>query len=265
MKNRIKVESKDRDGNEIVVYVTRPTRDDNSQAQILASKVFKDAVTNGALVRKTLNDILLKQGIWTNDKQVELDLIDKEINENLVKLKKGGIKLSEARDLAIKVRLARLRRNSVVAERNEHDEYTAEAQSDNAKFDYLVSRCIRKEDGEPYFSDIDDYRENGDHPFAIECAVKLGSMIYGLDENWESDLPENKFLKKYNFVDEELRLVNSEGKYVTTDGKLIDNDFRYIDTDGNYVDFDGNRVDDDGLPVVESQPFLDEDGNPLPE
>jgi hypothetical protein len=89
-------------------------------------------------------------------------------------------------------------------------------------------------------------------------------MLYGLDQDWEAKLPENKFLKEYEFVDDKLRLVNKEGHYITTDGKRVDENFRYIDEEGNFVDEDGNRIDEDGLPVVESKPFLDDEtGKPI--
>lgn len=261
--NRIKVDSKDKQGKKTSVYVTRPTKEENSKSQIVANKVFKDALMNGALVRKVLEKWLEDQGIWNQDKQKEVDDIDDEIRENLIKLKKGGIKLSEAKQVAIDIRMARVRKNQLMMERNSYDEYTAEALSDNAKFDYLASVCIKDKNGEPYFESVEDYQQNGDQPFAIEAAGKLAAMVYGLDDDWESNLPENQFLSKYKFVNDDLRLVDKDGRYVTTDGKLIDSNFRYIDEQNNYVDYEGNRVDEDGLPIVESSPFLDDDGKPV--
>lgn len=263
IKNRIKIESKDTDGKKVTVYVTRPTREENSKAQMLASKVFREAISSGALVRVALEKLLIDQGIWSEEKQQQVDKIDKEIVEKLTKLKGGGIKLSNAKQLAIDIRLLRLRKNGIMAERNSHDEYTAEAQSDNAKFDYLASVCIKNEKGEPFFNSIEEYRANGEQPFVFQAASKLAGMLYGIDDNWEANLPENKFLKEYEFINEDLRLVDGEGRYVTTDGRLIDDNFRYIDEDGNFVDYDGNPVDEDGLPLIESKPFLDDQGNPI--
>jgi hypothetical protein len=264
-KNRIKIEAKDKEGKDIVVYVTRPSRDDNAQAQIVASKVFRDAALNGSLVRKTLEDLLIKQGIWNAEKQARADKIDDEIREKLIKLKSGGIKLNDARDLAVDVRIARMNKSILLSEKNAHDEFTAESQSENAKFDYLASVCIKDEEGKSIFKDIEEYKEKADEPYVSEAAAKLAAMLYGLDDEWEANLPENKFLRKFEFVDEDLRLVNKDGRHVTKDGKLIDSDFRYINEEGEYVDVDGKRIDKDGLPVVEFSPFLDDDGNPLDE
>jgi hypothetical protein len=264
-KNRIEVVGKNKEGEEITVYVVRPDRNNNAQAQILASKVFKDAVLNGALVRKVLEDVLIKLGVWNSEKQGKADALDAEIREKLIKLKSGGIKLTDARELAIEIRIARMNKSILVSEKNAHDEFTAESQSENAKFDYLVSVCIKDDEGKPIFTDIEDYKEKSDEPYIAEAATKLASMLYGLDDSWEANLPENTFLQKYDFVDKDLRLINKEGKHVTKDGKLIDNDFRYINTEGEYVDVDGNRIDKDGLPTVLFSPFLDDDGKPIKE
>jgi len=262
-KKRTKVESKDSNGKEITVYVTQPTNEENKAAQRVFNKEFKKAMSDDGLLRVVLENKLRNQGIWNDDKQEELEKLNSEIRENLISLKKGGIKLQEAKDLAIQVRINRLKVAALMAERNQYDSYTVEAQSENAKIDYLMSRCIKDEHGDPYFKDIDEYYENAEEPFVLEAADKLVSMIYGLDEGWEADLPENQFLKKYKFVNDDLRLVDKDGKYVTTDGRLINQDFQYIDEDGNVVDEDGNMLDDDGLPVVETSPFLDDDGNPI--
>ena len=224
-KNRIKIESKDLEDNDVVVYVVRPNRDESAKAQMLASRVFRDAVQNGALVRKALDNMLLKQGIWSAEKQSELDKIDEQIRTNLIKLKSGGIKLAEARDLAIDTRIARLNRSLLLAEKNEHDEFTADAQSEAVKFDYLCSVCIKNEEGQLVFSDVDDFRDRSNEPFIEVATSKLASMIYGLEENWESNLPENKFLTHYNFIDEKLQ----EYEFLITPIDMIEEIREFVD------------------------------------
>lgn len=262
--NRIEVKAKDSEGNEVVIYATRPTAEETAEAQMESNKVFKEALINGAMVRKTLEAELERQGIWNDEKQAKLNKYNEEIRENLTKLKAGGIKLQEARDLAIKVRVARMEALQLQSERNEYDSYTAEAQAESAKIDHLTFLCLKNEKGESIFKSPEDYREKQGEDYVIEGATKLVGLIYGVEEGWEADLPENKFLKKYKFVDDNLRLVK-DGHYVTVDGKKINENFQYVDDDGNVTDSDGNRIDEDGLPIVETQPFLDDDGNPIVE
>ena len=262
-KNRIKIESKDSDGNDVVVYVTKPDKNDNKKAQLVFNKVFKEALSEDGLLRVVLENKLKEQGIWSKEKQKDLEKLNKEIRDSLIKLKKGGVKLSEAKDIAIQIRIKRLQSASLMSERNRYDAYTVEAQAENAKIDYLISRCIKDEHGERYFKNSEEYNEKSEEPFVLEAADKLVTIIYGLEEDWEADLPENQFLKKYKFVDDKLRLVNQDGKYITSDGKMINDDFQYIDEQGNVVDEDGNPIDEDGLPQVEFSPFLDDNGEPI--
>jgi hypothetical protein len=265
--NKIRIESKDLQDNPVVVYVTRPTRQDNINAQLVASETFKKAVVGGAVVRRALDALLVQQGLWSDDKQAQVDKLDKTIREKLTQLKQGGIKLNDARELAIEIRIARLNRSLLMSDKNAYDELTADAISENAKFDYLVVQCIKDENGNPIFTDVEDYKIKADEnqPYIMEAVPKLATLIHGIEENWEANLPENQFLKKFKFIDEDMRLVNKDGRHITKDGKLIDNDFRYINDDGEYVDVDGNRIDQDGLPVVEFSPFLDDEGNPIVE
>ena len=147
------------------------------------------------------------------------------------------------------------------------DSNTAEGQADNTRFNYLMACCVVDNDtGKPIFVDEDgnpslsEYEKDASEDYLVEAAGKLAEMLYGLDDDYESKLPENKFLKQYNFVNEDLKLIDSEGRPVDREGRLIDADGRFIDEDGNFVDRNGTRIDEDGEYLVEQEPFLDEDG-----
>ena len=152
----------------------------------------------------------------------------------------------------------------LISVRTSLDNHSAEGQADNARFNYLVSACVvYKDNNEKYFKNLEDYINRADDPAALLGAQKLANMIYGLDNNFEKNLPENKFLQKFKFVDDKLRLIDKSGRLVDAEGRLVDSEGRFIDEQGNYVDKFGNRVDKDGEYVVEFKPFLDEDGNPV--
>lgn len=177
---------------------------------------------------------------------------------------KGGFSLKEAKNLAIEMKKTREEVRELISVRTSLDNHSAEGQADNAKFNYLVSSCVvYKENNQKYFNGLEDYMNRSDDPAALLGAQKLANMIYGLDNNFEKNLPENKFLQKYKFVDDKLRLINKDGKLVDIEGRLIDENGRFINEKGEFVDKYGNRVDKDGEYVVDSQPFLDDDGKPI--
>jgi hypothetical protein len=116
---------------------------------------------------------------------------------------------------------------------------------------------------QPYFNSMEDYLNRSTEQVGLLGAQNLANMLYGLDNNYEANLPENKFLKKYKFIDDKLRYVDKQGRLIDAEGRLIDESGRFIDDQGNFVDKFGNKVDQEGDFIVEPEPFLDDDGNPI--
>ena len=262
-KNKATVNSTDKNGKKVTVIVTRPTGSENREAKAYYNQTFRAALESGALLRKRLGQYMEEQGIWDDAKEKKYQEVTQKIMDGEKKLKTGGIKLNEARDLAISIKESREEFRDLIGERTMMDANTAEGQADNAQFNCLVALCTFDESGERVFKDLDDYEKRADEPFAAEAAGKLAEFVYNLNEDYDSTLEENKFLKKFNFVNDDYQLINKDGKLVDQTGKLINEDGRYIDEDGNLIDIDGNPVDEEGNFLVETQPFLDDDGNPI--
>jgi hypothetical protein len=257
----------DIDGKKTEFLIRSPSFRDQREAQKVYNQAFSDAVKSGCIVRGRLNDLLKEQGLWDDQKEMRLNTIQHEILGHEQTLAKGGIGLQKARSVALEMRKLRDDLRELISSRTNLDNNTAEGQADNARFNYLVSCCLVYSDNKKgYFNSYEDYLNRSSEEIAIKAAQILASKLYGLDDNYEKNLPENKFLKQYKFVDDNLRFINKDGKLVDQDGRLIDENGRYINQNGEYVDKEGNLVDDKGDYVVQFQPFLDEDGKPvLPE
>ena len=263
-KGRVNVDSVDKNGDKKVVAVIDPTAKDRNEAQLHYLKAFRKALENGAILRQKLEDYLRDQKIWDEEKETRYSEIVKEIAEGERQLGKGGIKLTEAKDIALNMRDCRNEFRVLVSERTSMDANTAESQADNASFNYLVYSCtVDPNSGKRIFDDLDDYEENADEPFAARAAAALADKLYQLDPDYEKGLPENKFLVQYKFADNELRLLNEDGKLVDEEGRLLNDDGRFINEDGKLVDLDGNLVTEEGDFVTEFVPFTDEDGKPV--
>jgi hypothetical protein len=187
-----------------------------------------------------------------------------KIGENERRIRSGGIKLSDARSLAIELRKDRSELRSLNSERTSLDNNSAEAQADNAQFNFFVSACtVHANDGKSYYKSYEDYISREEDPATSMAAGALARILYNLEEDYEKKLPENQFLLKYKFADESLHLVDDKGRKVDNEGRLVNDEGRYIDESGEFIDRDGNRVDADGNYVVNEKPFLDEQGNPV--
>jgi hypothetical protein len=252
------------DGAEKEFLVKSPTLENQREAQKVYNQAFTDAIKSKSVVRAKLDELLEEQGLWNSEKQAKFTLLQKELLDGEKKLAKGGFSLNEAKDLAIKMKKIRDDIRDLISVRTSLDNHSAEGQADNARFNYLVSVCVVYNDTkQPYFNNLEDYLNKSTDPVAISGAQNLANMLYGLDNDYETNLPENKFLKKYKFIDSKLRLVDKKGRLIDSEGRLIDESGRFVDENGNFIDKFGNRVDADGEYIVEQQPFLDDDGNPV--
>lgn len=252
------------DGEEKTFTVRSPSLTDQREAQKVYNQAFTDAIKSKSVVRAKMDDLLEEQGLWNDEKQKEYTDLQKELLEGEKKLAKGGFALVDAKKLAVKMREVRNKIRELISVRTSLDNHSAEGQADNSRFNYLVSACVvYKDSDKKYFENLEDYMSRIDDPVALAGAQKLANMIYGLDNNFEKNLPENKFLRKYKFVNDNLRFIDKKGRTVDADGRLIDENGRYINEEGEFIDKDGNRVDADGEYLFDAEPFLDDNGNPI--
>lgn len=253
-----------KDDKDINLIVRSPSLEDQREAQKAYNQAFTDAIKSKAVVRAKLDDLLEEQGLWNKEKQAKFTELQQQILDGEKRLAKGGFSLKEAKNLALEMKKTREEIRDLISVRTSLDNHSAEGQADNARFNYLVSSCVvYKDTNDRYFKSLEDYLNRSDDPAALLGAQKLANMIYGLDNNFEKNLPENKFLQRYKFVDDKLRLIDKQGRLVDAEGRLVDENGRFINEKGEFVDKFGNRVDAEGEYLVESQPFLDDDGNPV--
>lgn len=253
------------DGQELKLVVVRPDGRTQDKGQLVYNAAFKENVQSGAIVRAAINDVMREQKLWNDEKQKEYDKNVKVLIEGELKLKKGGIRAKEARQIALDMRTARIVLQLLNTDRNSLDSKSAEALAENARYNFYVSACCRYADsGKAYFKDLDDYRDRpGDDAVALAAAQAFGNLYFGLDDQFEAKLPENKFLAAYKFCDDKLRLIDAQGRLIDVQGRLIDEQGRLIDDQGRLVDVDGNLLTEDGEYDVEFSPFLDDDDKPI--
>lgn len=252
------------DGTSREFVVRTPSLENQREAQKVYNQAFTDAIKSGSVVRAKLNDILEQQGLWNQEKEAKFKELQKVVAEKEQVLAKGGININEARKVALSMKETRDEIRELISARTQLDNHSAEGQADNARFNYLVSCCVVYSDSkQPFFESMEDYLNRSTSSVALEGAQNLANMLYGLENDYEGSLPENKFLKKYKFVDDKLRFIDKKGRLTDVDGRLVDESGRFIDEQGNFVDKFGNRVDNEGDYITESKPFLDDDGNPV--
>jgi hypothetical protein len=243
-------------------YFIKPA---NATASIEAQKVynraFKRAIEEGAILKKSLEDHMRRQGLWDDAKQEEYEDLIKRSADIEYKIKSGFYKkASQARDKSIELKQIRNELSSLLMVRNSMDSNTADGQADNERFFYLITVCVYDyETQRPVYTSLEDYNEKAETELAIKCASEFANFAYGLDENYEDKLIENKVLKKLGLLNDKGELTNKHGQRVDLDGNLLDETGARIDKDGNRIDINNNPVlSDDVIDALEFEDDLDE-------
>jgi hypothetical protein len=236
-----KVTYKDGDVEKAIV-IKKPNHTQLTEANMYSASIFNRARLAGAVLRGQLDDWLEDQKIWDKEHRDKIRKLEASINEKLKILNTGKnadgtkVKLTEARKIAaIEIPTERWTLNFLLAKRREYDTYTVEGQSENARFDHLASTCLYDEEGNRLFKNIDEYFEACERDEVSDAASRLANMIYGTD-NWEKNLPENQFLKKFKMVDDNWNYINKEGKRVDAYGNPIEEVKEVVEEEATFED-----------------------------
>ena len=243
-------------------YIIKPANATASiEAQKIYNKTFKRAIEEGAILKKTLEDHMRRQGLWDDAKQEEYEILVKKSADIEYKIKSGFYKkASQLRDKSIELKRLRGELSSLLMVRNSMDSNTADGQADNERFFYLVTVCVYDyETQKPVYISLDDYHEKADSDLAMKCASEFANFAYGLEEDFEDKLIENKLLKKLGLLNDKGQLTNKNGHRVDLEGNLLDKDGSRIDKDGNRIDINNNPILEDN--VIDSLEFEDDLGD----
>ena len=252
-------------------YAVRvPTVDEIKSANEIRAKTFNESLSRGDLLREQLEGELRKRKLWNDDREQLYQTLRKEVVDGEFKLKKGGIKLSQAKQIALEMADKRAEMVELLSSRTDLDSNTCEGKADSARFNYLFACClVYDETGEPYFPNkLDDYLRQQDDPVVVYAATEFYYLISGTD-NIDEKLPENQFLKKFKFIDDQLRLIDADGRLINQDGQHIDEQGNLIrwNKDGtcSKIDTSGRTVNEEGDFDIEHTAFLDDSGKPIDE
>ena len=154
-------------------YAVRiPKVQDIKEANELRSRTFNEALSRGDLLRDQLESELRKRSLWNDHREMEYQTLRKEVLDGEYRLEKGGIKLKQAKKIAVEMAEKRAKMVDLLSSRTDLDSNTCEGKADAARFNFLFSCClVYDEDDTPYFPNkLDDYLENQDDPVAVQGA-----------------------------------------------------------------------------------------------
>lgn len=244
IKNQKVVEGKNAQGNVVKVIVRKPDRDLLNKAQRIYAHTVKMALESGYMFKSALEKKLKEQGVFTDEDHLEINRLREEIFNLTEQLKTGKdkdgntLKLNDAKSIAYNIRGLRNKINSINEKRTSLEQYTVEESAENARFDFLASKSLLKEDGSLWFNSVEEYDAASGEDYVQKSAYTLMSMLYGVDEDWQKNLIENKFLLKYNFVNPDTLLsveLEEALKKMEESESGLSEEPKFLDDNGNLV------------------------------
>jgi hypothetical protein len=247
-------------GKEVVLCVRTPQYEDIEAAdKVYASKIASLVRESGGkrlLLRSQVNDFLKTSGVWTDEDETKIQTLNDEIDVLLTKLRKGGLKMSEGRELAIATMEKRKEIVRVSSKRQIFDDTTIESVAEAEKMDYLVYSCtVYSDSGDNYWNSFEDMKNDKLSDAYRQASVTAYDVIFNVNPEFEKRLPENRWLKKYGFIDDELNYVDRKtGEKVDRFGKPIKELEEKLQ----------KRFDNLQGEIVEEAPFVDDEtGTPV--
>jgi hypothetical protein len=253
------------DGKETEYAVLTPSIGIINKARTIYAAAFAVGLQNKLIVKTRLVEIMREQGVITPEREAKELALRNALFEGESILARGGIKKSVAREVAIEMRRNRNRLRELNADWSELEANTVEAQAEQQRFNFLVSACtVYMPEGNNYFADYEDYKSREDDEVAERAAIEFSKMLYGLEDDFVSKLPENKFLLDNKLCDASLHLIDKFGNKVDVNGRRVDEYGNLRNENNDLIDEKGNLLTDDGRLKVEFVPFIDDD-EPTPE
>lgn len=269
---RTVVETVDPDGQPLVLAVLKPSnhviRGGQRRYNLKLAALVRRAGEGQEelLSRHQLDSYLSRIGVWTSADQVLFQQTGRRIRDLEREIRQGGIKLSDARAKALKMRELRDSLAAIYAKRQAYESVTMEQEAENDRFKYLMTQCVVHDDtSEPFFKNDGEYERLDGEECVAEAAKALAADIYGYDFRTQGDTFECSWLREHKFMNEGGALLNIDGQLVDYAGRRINDQGHYIDDDGRLVDIEGRRVDeDDNIVADDPQPYLDDTtGEPI--
>jgi hypothetical protein len=244
-------------GKEVKLCIRTPQYEDLELSdKVYAEKIaslLRENAGKRLLLRSQVTDFLKSTGVWTQEDEDKIEQLNTEIDDLLAKLRKGGLKVSEGRKLAIDTMEKRKDIVRISGKRQIFDDTTIEAFAENEKIDYLVYICtVYADTGENYWNSFEDMKNDKLSHAYRSAAVAAYNVIYNVNPEFEKRLPENRWLKKYGLIDDELNYLDRKtGKKVDRSGKPIEE----VEKDLQ------KRIDNLQGEIEEEQPFIDDETN----
>lgn len=245
-------------GKEVLLSIKIPEYEDIEESdRVYAAKVselIKESTNKRKiLLRRDLDKFLKDGGFWTDEDEKNIDGLQRDIDILLTKMKKGGSKLSDGRKWAIQTMDKRREIVRIMDKKRLFDDSTVEAMAENEKNDYLIyCSTVYVSNGDRYWMSFEDMKNDKLSNTYRKASVAAYEVFYNINPELEKNLPENKWLKRYGFIDDDLNYVDRKTK------KIVDKNGQPVEEIKKAIEKQYENLQGD---IIEDSPYIDDETN----
>ncbi len=205
------------DGKVIKLKVVRPNQEQVLEVDRIYRIKFSKILRDGMMTNVEMEKYIERRKLWEKIDDEKVMAIQKEMIELQEKLEKSEFK-EDAEGLTAALMLQQKREELLSLTRKIGSLYdnTAENTAEELRMQHICVMNVLKEDGSPFFKDFKDFSDRANDLSTGDALKETILFNHSLRSNFSTDFPENRWMIKNGYMDE-------DGNYVTKEDKPKDN------------------------------------------
>lgn len=190
--------------------IVKPNMNQGNKADLIYKKHFNEAIREGLPTTAQLKDSLSSIEFFnkTNKAIVDIDIELSALLEQLENLKDED--KDKGLELSSKIKEMRARRFIEVFKIHTVYDNTAENYAEAIRNQFYAAELLRDEAGKKVFTSFEDFKENQSNEVAQDAIINVMMFMARLEDNYQMEYPENKWLVKNKIMNEEGDIIDSE-------------------------------------------------------
>ena len=135
---------------DLTVYVHPLTIEQNLLAQRVFKRVYEEALLSGVFARKEMHELMIEEGVWSQELETELEKSQKEIENLKLSLYKSFYRPAVREDIRKKIREAEKQQLKYYKDKHENDHLDCEGIATYSRMSWIIENTTTYKDGTPY-------------------------------------------------------------------------------------------------------------------
>ena len=140
--------------NDLVLFVRAPTIEENHDAQEYYQEIYEMAFLQEIMTEEEILEMMLEQGIWTDQYESDIKKVEKKIEDLKVDLYNQSFNIKAQRKTRASIRRAESVLIKLLSRKHSYDAMSCHGVANYARYCWLIENCTYKDEKKYDFADI---------------------------------------------------------------------------------------------------------------